>query len=108
MLFYISGLAATATALLIWFYGPLKTTIGQIIFSKNIYSNDQFETALLLKSSFLGKLLGCYICCSFWLSLIVGSLLYYVFDLEWYFPLLTWFTYPSILYLYKLALDKLH
>ena len=108
MEYYITGLLIGATAMLIWFYSPLKTTLGQIFFSKDIYSNDQFETALLLKNSFLGKLLGCYICCSFWTSLAIGLILWYIFALPWFFPLLTWFTYPGLLYLYKLVLDKLH
>jgi len=108
MLYYIAGLCINSTALLIWFYSPLKTTLGQILFSKNIYSNDQFETALLLKSPLLGKLLGCYICCSFWSSLGIGLALWHIFSLPWFFPLLTWFTYPGLLYIYKLVLDKLH
>lgn len=108
MIFYITGLLIAATGLLIWFYSPLKTTLGQIFFSKSIYSNDQFETALVLKNKILGKLSGCFICSSFWLSLVIGIGLFGIFNLEWYFPLLTWFTYPGILYLYKLILDKLH
>lgn len=97
-----------ASFLLIWFYSPLKTTLGQIFFDKNIFTNDQFETTLLLKNSFLGKLTSCYICSSFWLSLITGATLFFIFGLEWYFPFLTWFTYPSLLYIYKIILDKLH
>lgn len=108
MYYYIAGLGAVATFLLIWFYSPLKTTLGQIFFDRNFYSNDQFETALLLKNKFLGKLFSCYICTSFWTSLFVGLIFFIVFNLEWYFPLLTWSTYPAILYLYKLVLDKLH
>lgn len=108
MNYYIAGLGIAATFLLIWFYSPLKITLGQILFDKNFYSTDQFETALLLKNKILGKLSSCFICSSFWLSLLIGSSLFVIFGLEWYFPLLTWFTYPGVLYLYKLILDKLH
>lgn len=108
MLYYLAGLGTTLTALLIWFYGPLKATLGQIFFDKNIISNDQFETALIIKSPIVGKLAGCYVCCSFWCSLFVGCVLYSMFDLPGYFPFLAWFTYPSIAYLYKVILDKLH
>lgn len=104
--YYTTGLLVTLTYLLIWFYSPLKTTIGQIFINKNISNNEDFETALLFKSPLLGKLLGCYICSSFWLSLVVGIIFWGLFDLPNYFPILTWFTYPCIAYLYKTIVDK--
>jgi len=103
---YIQGLFVTWTVLLIWFYSPIKVTLGQLFIDKNLYSNDQVETALMLKNIWLGKLLSCYICFSFWTSLIVGSVFYKIFDLPGYFPFLTWFTYPSLCYLYKSIIDK--
>lgn len=106
ILYYISGLGITLTLLLIWFYSPFKSSIGYLFLSKSISSNEDFETALLLKSPFLGKLLGCFICSSFWCSLVIGVLFWSVFDLPNYLPLLTWLTYPSIAYLYKSIIDK--
>jgi len=106
IIYYIQGLFVTWTILLIWFYSPLKVTLGQLLIDKNLYSNDQVETALLIKFPFLGKLLSCYICFSFWTSLIVGIILYKLFDLPGYFPFLAWFTYPSLCYLYKAIIDK--
>lgn len=106
--FYLAGLGITLTWLLIWFYSPLKTTLGQIFFSKSIISNDQFETALMITNPILGKLLGCYICTSFWGSFIVGTLLTLSFNLPLYFPVLAWFTYPCLAYIYKLLVDKIH
>lgn len=103
--YYISGLGVTLTLLLIWFYSPLRSTIGHF-FSKSINSNEDFETALLFKSPFLGKLLGCYICSSFWCSLAIGLIFWVVFSLPNYFPFLTWFTYPCIAYIYKSIIDK--
>ncbi|NBO98992.1 MAG: hypothetical protein EBU90_02520 [Proteobacteria bacterium] len=106
IVFYLTGLGVTLTALTIWFFGPLKATLGQIFFDKNIYTNDQFETAMLVKYPLLGKLLSCYVCCSFWLSFLIGVGLLLIFNLPCYFPFLTWFTYPCIAYLYKSLVDR--
>ena len=103
---YLIGLAATLTILVIWFYSPLKITLGQLFIDKNLYSLDQVETAVLIKNKWIGKLISCYICFSFWTSLFVGLILYKALDLPWYFPILTWFTYPSIAYLYKSLVEK--
>jgi hypothetical protein len=103
---YIEGLLITWTILLIWFYSPIKITLGQLFIDKNLYSTDQVETAVMIKNKWLGKLISCYICCSFWTSLAVGIILKLILDLPGYFPLLTWFTYPSLSYLYKKIIDK--
>lgn len=103
---YLIGLGVLTTSLLIWFYSPLRTTLGQIFFDKNIFCNDQFETALLIKSPLLGKLLGCYICTSFWLSLCIGITSVIWFSLPLTFIPLTWFTYPGLAYLYKSIIDR--
>lgn len=103
---YVIGLGILTTSLLIWFYSPLRTTIGQIVFDKNIFSNDQFETALLIKSPFLGKLLGCYICLSFWLSLLIGIGCFLYFKTPLSFIPLVWFTYPGLAYIYKAIIDR--
>jgi hypothetical protein len=104
--FYLSALGVTLTLLLIWFYSPFRTSIGRLFFSKSISSNEDFETALLYKSPFLGKLLGCFICSSFWCSLSIGTLFWLFFSLPNYFIPLCWFTFPSIAYLYKSIIDK--
>lgn len=104
--YYISALGVTLTLLLIWFYSPFRSTIGHLFLSKSISSNEDFETALLFKTPFLGKLLSCFICSSFWCSLGIGTLFWYVLNLPNYFPFLCWFTFPSIAYLYKSIIDK--
>lgn len=106
IIYYIQGLLITWTILLVWFYSPLKVTLGQLFIDKNLYSNDQVETAILIKNKWLGKLLSCYICFSFWTSLAVGLLHYKLVNVPWYFPFVTWFTYPSLCYLYKAIIDK--
>jgi len=105
-IYYFEGLLITWTILLIWFYSPLKVTLGQLFIDKNLYSNDQVETAMLIKNKWLGKLLSCYICFSFWTSLLVGLFFVKTTEVPWYFSLLTWFTYPSLCYLYKAIIDK--
>ena len=103
---YTAGLLTTLSTLLLWFYSPLKVTLGQLFINKNLYSADQVETAVMIKSPWLGKLISCYICCSFWISLFVGIILTLAQGLPGYFPLLTFFTYPCIAYLYKHVIDK--
>jgi len=104
--YYIVGLLVECTCLLIWFYSPLKTTLGRLFISKEISSNEDFETAIMFKSSIVGKLISCYICSSFWLALIIGGVFTFFFNLPTIFLLLTWFTYPSLAYLYKSIIDR--
>jgi hypothetical protein len=104
--YYVEGLLITLSALLLWFYSPLQVSLAQIFIHKNLYSLDQVNTAIMIKSKFLAKLLGCFICCSFWTSLVVGCFFMLITDVPKYFPLLTWFTYPSICYLYKTIIDR--
>ena len=103
---YAAGLLITCSSLLLWFYSPLKITLGQLFLNKNLYSIDQVETAVMLINPWLGKLISCFICCSFWISLIVGFIIMLIQNLPWYFPILTFFTYPSLAYLYKHLIDK--
>ena len=104
--YYIIGLFVECTCLLIWFYSPLKTTLGKMFISKEISSNEDFETAIMFKNSIIGKLISCYICSSFWLALIIGCTFTLVFSLPIIFSALTWFTYPGLAYLYKSIIDK--
>ena len=105
MINYISGLLIVQTLLLLWFYSPLRITIGQIFFDKDLYTFDQFETFLLVRSPVLGKLLSCYICSSFWSSLAIGVLFVIFCSSPWYWPFFTALSYPSICYLYKKVID---
>jgi len=106
ILFFL-GYFITQTLLLIWFYSPLKITLGQLFIDKNLYSIDQVETAVMIKNKWLGELISCYICCSFWSSLLVSVLLKKIFSLPLFFVFLAWFSYPCICYLYKLVIKKL-
>lgn len=106
MLFYLSGILITWTVLLIWFYSPAKITLGNILFKEPIFSQNEFDTIMLFKNQFIGKLLSCYICFSFWTSLATGLALYFIFKLPWFFPVATTLTYPALCILYKIFLDK--
>ena len=106
ILLYFLGLLFTCNACLIWFYSPLKITLGQIFFDKDRYTNEQFETRLLIRNAFLGKLLTCYICFSFWSSLIVGIVFVVLNLAPFWFIVITAGTYPCLCYLYKIIVDK--
>ena len=104
---YVFGYLVVQTILVIWFYSPMRISIGQLLFDKNMYMTDHFETHVLSISPFLGKLLSCYICFSFWTSLIVGSIgSFFMYDMEIIIPVVTALTYPSICYLYKSIVDR--
>ena len=105
---YALGLLNTFTALLIWFYSPLKVTIGQLFFDKDMYLNDQFDTLMLFKNKWLGKLVSCYICCSFWTSVAVGIIYCSIFNLSYLYPILTATTYPSLAYIFKGIINKVN
>lgn len=102
---YIIGYLVVQTICLVWFYSPLKITLGQIFFDKKICSNDEFETHLMMRSMFFAKLLSCYICFSFWISLIVGAVGCLLLSLPVYALFLAQFTYPAVCYLYKSIVD---
>jgi hypothetical protein len=101
---YILGLAAVNSLLLLWFYSPLKTTISEIFLKKTLMPHE-FDDWLFIKNQFLGKLLSCWICCSFWLSLIVGLFIQLFYGFLFTFCVITFLTYPSFCYLYKKIID---
>ncbi len=105
---YALGFLNTCTALLIWFYSPLKVTIGQLLFDKDMYLNDQFDTLMLFKNKCLGKLVSCYICCSFWTSIAVGIAYCMVFNLSYLYRVLTASTYPALAYIFKGIVNKVN
>ena len=107
MIHYLIALAATQSLLVLWFYGPLRSSLGRMFIDKNIITNDDFNIALQVISPFLAKLFSCYICCSFWFSLAVGLGLCIGLNLTPWFPVLTFSTFPSFTFLYKLLVDKL-
>jgi len=101
LLQFATGLLTTLSLLVLWFESPLKITLGKVIFNQTLKFVEEFDDILFLKLPLLGKLSGCWICCSFWLSLVVGVILTLCFDLALWSPLVTFLCYPSIAYLYK-------
>ncbi len=106
-IYYIVGLLIVQTICMIWFYSPIRITLGQIFFNSRITSTEEFETYMLLKSMLFGKLLSCYICFSFWTSLFTGITFFILFFLPVWWVLLCPLTYPSLCFIYKLVTDKL-
>jgi hypothetical protein len=103
---YIMGLLVVNSMLLLWFYSPLKTSLGKIIF-KQILLPHEFDDRVYLKNNFLGELFSCYICCSFWLSLTIGIISKLLFsNLFLLYPLLTFLTYPAICFIFYKIYSK--
>lgn len=99
---YILGLLIVNSFLILWFYSPLTTTLSHFLFNKkDIYTFDQFIDFLSFKNPFLGKLLSCWICMSFWTSLSTGIIVAIILQYPYWYPILTYLTYPSILFLIK-------
>jgi hypothetical protein len=102
---YLLGLLAVNSILLLWFMSPLKTTLSELFLHK-ILMPHEFDDWLFVKNKFLGELLSCWICCSFWLSLLVGIVCVVLFGSAWYYPIITFFTYPCLCYLYKRLISE--
>jgi hypothetical protein len=104
MLFeFLLGFFALNSILLLWFYSPLKLSLAKIIFKEDIFEHDKFEELILIRwrSLNLATLSSCYICFSFWTSLIIGFILMFLFNLPWYTPIVTFLCYPSLAYAFK-------
>jgi len=93
--------------LLLWFYSPLKTTLAKILFKQNITQQEQFEDLIFLKfkSEKLSILSSCYICMSFWSSLIAGIILTVFCGQPLYTPAVTFIVFPSLCFLFKKIID---
>jgi hypothetical protein len=99
---YFVGLLTVLSLLVLWFYSPLKTTISEMFLGKTLMPHE-FDDWLYFKNKWAGKLATCWICCSFWLSLVVGTIITILFSSVIIFngfALITFFTYPAIAFLY--------
>ena len=85
--------------LVLWFKSPFKNTLGKFLFKKDLTS-DQFDDRVFLKNKILGKLTSCWVCCSYWLSLLIGIVWVILFAYPYYWPFLLFFTLPFISYLF--------
>jgi hypothetical protein len=101
-LIYILGLLIVNSLLVLWFFSPLKTTLSEV-FLKQTLMPYEFDDRLYLRNKILGKLSSCWICCSFWLSLVIGiiiTIIFYNSIVVNGFALITFFSYPSVCYLF--------
>jgi len=89
--------------LLLWFYSPLKITLAKLLFKEDITSQEQFEDLLYIKfkNNNLTILSSCYICLSFWLSLISGIILFLLAGMPYYTPVITFLSFPCLCYVFK-------
>lgn len=99
MVEYFLGLTFVLSVLILWFFSPLKTTLSEIFLGKTLMPQE-FDDMLYIKNKWLGELLSCWVCCSFWSSLVTGIIFTIISDKPWFYPLVTFFSYPGICYLY--------
>ena len=99
---FFTGALAVCSVLLLWFGSPLKISLGKLFFKENFLTHAEFDDYLFIKNRLLGKLLSCWICLSFWLSLAIGVFFVLVCGAHLYTPILTFFIYPSICYVFKI------
>jgi len=98
---FLLGLLATNSILLLWFYSPLKISLAKLLFKEVILDNDSFDDLVNLKfGEKLATLSGCYICMSFWSSLLIGIVIAFISNC-WLMPLITFFCYPPLCYFVK-------
>lgn len=102
---YTLGVFIVNSLLLLWFFSPFKTTISEIFLKKSLMPLE-FDDFVYNKNKVIGKLISCWICCSFWLSLIVGIAFSYIFSLPLLFCLITFFSYPSLCYIFYSFIRK--
>ncbi|NBW56621.1 hypothetical protein EBR43_02315 [bacterium] len=101
---FFAGIPIICSFLLLWFVSPLKLSLGKLFFRQNFIAPDQFDDYLFAKSHILGKLLSCWVCLSFWSSLAYGIGCTLLLQQPIWFGLLTFSTYPSLCYLFKVAI----
>lgn len=96
---YILGLLTVNSLLLLWFFSPIKTTLSEIFLKKSLMPLE-FDDIVYVKSKILGKLTTCWICLSFWTSLITGTVMALIFNLSAFWPLVTFVSYPCLCYIF--------
>jgi hypothetical protein len=96
---FIIGLLGVNSILLLWFFSPLKITLSKFFFKADLMP-DEFDDKVFIINPLLGKLISCWICLSFWLSLIIGVFLMVILNLPVYWPLITFFCYPCLCYIF--------
>lgn len=98
--FFVAGLLFLCSTLLLWFVSPLKITLAKIFFKKDILLPTDFDDIVSIKAPLVGKLIGCWICTSFWISLALGCL-FVVMGQPLHTPLVTFLGYPGLAYIFK-------
>jgi hypothetical protein len=105
LIYFILGNLIVNSLLLLWFFSPFKTTLSEIFLGKFLMPLE-FDDYVFSKNKVLGKLVSCWICCSFWLSLLVGYIISIIFNLTIFWCVVTFLCYPAICYLFYIAVKK--
>ena len=98
------GLLNASSILQLWFFSPLKTTLGQLIWKDKVISDSEFDDRLAIISDKLSMLSTCYTCFSFWTSLLIGAIYCLIFKLNLGWPFLCFFSYPPLIWLIKVQI----
>ena len=98
---FFTGALGVCSILLLWFGSPLKLTLGKILFKRDFIMPIEFDDYLCIKHPILSKLLSCWICVSFWLSLVAGATFVIFLNAPPYTPIVTFLVYPSVCYIFK-------
>jgi hypothetical protein len=84
---------------ILWFFSPLKITLGKILFKQHYTDPLEFEDKLVTINPTLGQIAGCWTCFTFWTSLLIGVVLTFLFSYPIFYPVIAFFTSPGICYI---------
>lgn len=100
--YWVFGLMVTLSLVQLWFYSPLKMTLGELFFKEKMVSELEFDDRLAIINEKVALLSTCYTCFSFWTSLLVGIIFFISFSLPLIWPIATFLTYPPLVWAYKI------
>jgi hypothetical protein len=108
--FYVLGAAITSSLLVIWFSTTLAVHICKTlrITDSEIFTWDEWADDLLIKHPFFGELFSCPLCLSFWIAIVVATVITYINSAlgYWFIPASA-FSWPLFSYLaYRLCLKS--
>jgi hypothetical protein len=97
---YIIGFLIFSNVIYTWY----NTTISEKILSIFIKSDNKilmyndFMDLIYEKNKFISELLSCQICFGHWISLIISFIMSLIFDISYFYILVSMFSWPSLYY----------
>jgi hypothetical protein len=100
---YFWGLLISLNWMASWEYTTLKVKFLKLwlLLSREkaeVYTPQDFDNYVCLRWGLLGELLSCPICLSHWVGALTSTILCYFFECPFYLVILSFFTYPIIIY----------